>query len=49
MANFIDNSNIRALVTAYTEDRNNLPPQLRGIPIGDWDVSQVTDLSLIHI
>jgi len=45
MANFIDNSNIRALVRAYTEDRNNLPHELRGIPIGDWDVSDVTDMS----
>ncbi len=47
MANIhnIHNNNIRHLVRFYIEDRNSLPNALRGIPIGDWDVSHVTDMS----
>jgi len=40
----INNSNINRLVIQYVEDRNNLPSWLRGIPIGDWDVSRVTNM-----
>ena len=44
MSNVINNRNIRRLVRSYIENRNNLPPWLQGIPIGDWDVSRVTDM-----
>ena len=41
----INNNNIHTLVRQYIENRNNLPVLLRDIPIGDWDVSRVTDMS----
>ena len=44
MANVITNDNIRDLVTDYVEDRGRLPEWLQGIPIGDWDVSNVTNM-----
>ena len=45
MANVITNDNIRDLVRDYVENRNNLPAWLQGIPIGDWDVSRVTNMT----
>jgi surface protein len=40
----IDNSNVRDLVNAYINNRQSLPTDL-DVPIGDWDVSRVTDMS----
>lgn len=45
MSTVINNRNIRRLVRTYIEDINNLPAWLQGIPIGDWDVSRVRDMS----
>lgn len=39
----INDSNINVLIHKYFE--NDLPPELRLIPIGDWDVSAVTTMS----
>jgi hypothetical protein len=38
----IDNWNIFKLVRYYINDKQELPEDLRAIPIGEWDVSQVT-------
>ena len=44
MANIITNDNIRSLVRTYINNINSLPAWLQGIPIGDWDVSRVTNM-----
>ncbi len=44
MANVITNDNIRTFVRDYVEDRGRLPEWLQGIPIGDWDISNVTNM-----
>lgn len=41
----INDSNIHELVNQYFE--NNLPPALQNVPIGEWDVSLVTDMALL--
>ena len=42
----INNDNIRQYVNYYIEGNVQLlPPELRDKPIGDWDVSNVTDMS----
>ncbi len=40
----ITDNNINDLVSKYLRNRNRLPADLRDIPIGDWDVSRVTDM-----
>jgi surface protein len=45
MSTIIDDSNIRTLVNIYINDKSQLPNDLNGVPIGDWDVSRVTDMS----
>jgi len=40
----ITDDNINDLVSKYLRNRNRLPADLREIPIGDWDVSRVTDM-----
>jgi surface protein len=40
----IDNNNIRLLLSAYTYHFDRLPNYLQKIPIGDWDVSRVTNM-----
>ena len=47
MANVITDGNIRDLVRDYINNRNNLPAWLQGIAIGDWDVSRVTNMTLL--
>jgi len=44
MANTITDDNIHTLVREYINNRNRLPIWLRGIPIGNWDVSRVTNM-----
>ena len=41
----INNENIKDLVKKYIRNRSQLPTELQTIPIGDWDVSAVTDMS----
>ena len=41
----ISDRNIHNLVEIYKINKNRLPNDLRNIPIGDWDVSNVTDMS----
>lgn len=42
----ITNENIRHFVRLYLDKkRSKLPPDLRNVPIGNWDVSNVTDMS----
>jgi len=41
----INDRNIRQYVRYYFENRNNLPNDLREIPIGNWIVSAVTNMS----
>ncbi len=41
----ITNFNIRDLVNDYINNRDRLPANLRNIPIGDWDVSRVTNMA----
>ena len=41
----ITNENIRNLVKNYIQDKSELPSDLINVPIGDWDVSNVTDMS----
>lgn len=46
----INDENIRKLVKDYIHGRKNkLPLNLKGIPIGKWDVSNVTDMSDLFI
>ena len=41
----ISNDNIEELVSNYIHDKEALPYDLQEKPIGDWDVSNVTDMS----
>ncbi len=41
----ITDDNIHDLVHSYITDKGSLPEELHGIPIGEWDVSYVTDMS----
>ena len=41
----ITNENIHDLLQTYINDKSSLPPDLANILIGDWDVSNVTDMS----
>ena len=41
----ISNDNIKELVYSYIHDKETLPYDLQEKPIGDWDVSNVTDMS----
>jgi surface protein len=43
----INDSNIRQLVKAYLHKKSDLPNDLKDKPIGDWDVSRVTDMSFL--
>jgi surface protein len=43
----ITNENIRQLVNNYIINKSKLPSDLQDIPIGKWDVSQVTDMSYV--
>jgi surface protein len=49
MANVITNRNIHDLVNDYIDNRNSLPRWLRRIPIGDWDVSHVTNMDNLFL
>jgi surface protein len=40
----ITDINIRELVNAYINDKTKLPSGLKYVPIGEWNVSEVTDL-----
>lgn len=40
----INNNNIHDLVDKYLKDKSQLPPDLARIPIGNWNVSQVTNM-----
>ena len=45
----ITNDNIKELIHNYLTDKNKLPNDLKNVPIGDWNVSEVTDMShLFH-
>jgi surface protein len=44
MAIIITNVNLRELVESYIFDKSKLPEDLIGSSIGDWDVSNVTDM-----
>ena len=44
MTTIIVNQNIRDLVKYYIHSKSNLPADLRDVPIGDWDVSRVTNM-----
>ena len=41
----ISDRNIHNLVEIYLRNKNNLPNDLKNIPIGDWNVTNVTDMS----
>jgi surface protein len=41
----ISNDNIEELVSSYIHDTETLPDDLQAKPIGEWDVSNVTDMS----
>ena len=45
MSTIIDDSNIHSLVNKYLENKSLLPNDLKDIPIWEWDVSLVTDMS----
>jgi surface protein len=40
----IRDENFYTLTQTYLSDRSQLPPDLRETPIGEWDVSRVTDM-----
>ncbi len=44
MATIITNQNIKLLVRNYITDKPSLPQDLRDVPIGEWDVSRVTNM-----
>ena len=41
----ITDENFKQLVNTYFDDRKKLPSDLKRLPIGQWDVSEVTDMS----
>jgi MoxR-like ATPase len=41
----INDDNIYDLVEAYTNNSNELPNELKGYPIGGWNVSKVTNMN----
>ena len=43
----ITNRNIRDFVQKYQHNKASLPSELQGIPIGEWNVSRVTDMSTL--
>lgn len=47
MATIIDDSNIHDLVRDYLCNRNNLPEDLRNVPIGQWVVSRVKNMAYL--
>ena len=40
----ISDRNIHDLVNKYIDDKSSLPPDLQNVHIGDWDVSNVTNM-----
>ena len=44
MATIITNANLRGLVQKYIRNKTKLPDDLKGVPIGQWDVSRVTNM-----
>jgi surface protein len=50
MTTVINNNNIHNLVKLYcTNQKNELPEDLRNIPIGNWDVSKVTNMEKLFM
>jgi hypothetical protein len=47
MPTIIHDYNIKILVKYYINDKQKLPADLAEIPIGDWDVSGVTDMECL--
>jgi surface protein len=47
MSNIITDNNINELVRYYLTDKNKLPNYLKNVPIGSWDVSNVTDMRFL--
>ena len=45
----ITDANIRDLVKKYIINKRGLPEDLRTVPIGNWDVSRVTDMNRLFI
>ena len=45
----INNNNIREFVDYYIEDKNKLPNDLKKIRIGNWNVSEVSDMSKLFM
>lgn len=43
----ITDENFKQLVNTYFDDHKNLPSDLKRLPIGQWDVSEVTDMSYL--
>ena len=44
MTTIITNANLRQLVLKYVSNKKELPDDLKGVPIGQWDVSRVTNM-----
>jgi surface protein len=44
MATIITNDNLRGLVQTHVRNKTQLPDDLKGVPIGQWDVSRVTNM-----
>ena len=44
MDTIITNANLRQLVQKYIRNKTKLPDDLKDIPIGQWDVSRVTNM-----
>ena len=42
---YITDDNIHQFVNYYLTNKNKLPSNLKNKPIGDWDVSRVTNMS----
>jgi surface protein len=47
MSTIITDDNINELVGYYLTDKNKLPNDLKNVPIGSWDVSNVTDMGFL--
>ena len=45
----ITNDNIQELVRSYINNKEALPADLKKTKIGDWDVSKVTDMSILFM
>jgi surface protein len=45
----INEDNIRDYIRLYNKDKSKLPKQLQNVEIGDWDISQVSNMMMLFV